>query len=56
MSYNYGVWSSSTEDVEEKMEEFKGRMEAEIAFNLEVENSLRWRDGDVAVSVEKEYE
>ena len=52
-SYNYSVWN--TMDVGRSMEEYQGKCEAEITYNLEVESSLRWGEGDVEVSVEKEY-
>eukprot|EP00091_Calanus_sinicus_P002174 TRINITY_DN12213_c0_g1_i11.p1 TRINITY_DN12213_c0_g1~~TRINITY_DN12213_c0_g1_i11.p1 ORF type:complete len:205 (-),score=26.65 TRINITY_DN12213_c0_g1_i11:353-967(-) len=53
-SYKYST--VNTTDVGEHLEEFRQKIEAEIAFNLEIENSLGWEDGDVEVSMEKEYE
>jgi hypothetical protein len=43
-------------DVGERLEELRQKTEAEIAYNLEIENSLRWEEGDVEISMEKEYE
>ena len=54
LSYNYSVWN--TTDVQESMEEFRERCEAETTFNLEIGSSLQWQEGDVEVSMEKEYE
>merc|ERR1712106_153647 len=53
-SYNYSVWN--TMDMSRSMEEYQGKCEAEITYNLEVESSLQWGEGDVEVSMEKEYE
>ena len=53
-SYNYSVWN--TMDVGRSMEEYQEKCEAEITYNLEVESSLQWGEGDVEVSMEKEYE
>jgi len=53
-SYNYSVWN--TTDVQENMEEFRERCEAETTFNLEIWSSHHWQEGDVEVSMEKEYE
>ena len=53
-SYNYSVWN--TTDVGRSMEEYQEKCEAEITYNLEVESSLQWGEGDVEVSMEKEYE
>ena len=41
-----GVW---------RMEKYQEKCEAEITYNLEVESSLQWGEGDVEVSMEKEY-
>jgi hypothetical protein len=46
----------NTTDVGENLEEYRQKIEAETAFNLEIENNLGWKDGDVEVSMEKEYE
>jgi len=53
-SYNYSVWN--TTNIGETLEEFQQRVEAETTFNLEVENGLHWKEEDVEISMEKEYE
>ena len=48
------MWN--TTNIGETLEEFQQRVEAETTFNLEVENGLQWKEGDVEISMEKEYE
>eukprot|EP00092_Neocalanus_flemingeri_P056494 GFUD01066996.1.p1 GENE.GFUD01066996.1~~GFUD01066996.1.p1 ORF type:complete len:201 (-),score=25.08 GFUD01066996.1:148-750(-) len=43
-------------DVGESLENFRQSIEAEITYNLEIEHGLKWEDGDVEISMEKEYE
>ena len=53
-SYNYWVWRAQT-PVGPHLEEFQGRLQAEIDHNLLLPNEFHHRDGDLATSLDIEY-